>query len=126
MTLHYLATRILVTLGPASNSRDMIKTLALAGASAFRLNFSHGTQDMHKETYDYVRDVAKELNLPLTILADLQGPKLRVSTVKKGTELKPGDQFVFDNIDEIGDSKRVYLPHPEIFDAILPGHRMLV
>jgi len=126
MTLNYLATRILVTLGPASNSRDMIKILALAGANAFRLNFSHGTQDMHKETYDHVRDVAKELNLPLTILADLQGPKLRVSTVKKGTELKPGDQFIFDNVDKIGDAKRVYLPHPEIFEAILPGHRMLV
>ncbi|MGB2098007.1 MAG: pyruvate kinase, partial [Candidatus Puniceispirillales bacterium] len=65
MTTPYLATRILATLGPASHSRDMIKTLALEGASAFRLNFSHGTQDMHKDTYNHIRDVANELNRPI-------------------------------------------------------------
>ena len=126
MTTNPVATRILATLGPASDSRAMIKTLALAGANAFRLNFSHGTQDMHKKTYQHIRDVAIELDMPLTILADLQGPKLRISTVKKGTELKIGARFIFDDQDKIGDAKRVYLPHPEIFDAILPGHRMLV
>lgn len=126
MTIPHLATRILATLGPASNSRDMIKTLALEGASAFRLNFSHGTQDMHKDTYNHIRDVAKELNRPITILADLQGPKLRISTMAEGTVLNIGDQFTFDDQDIIGDQHRVYLPHPEIFDAILPGHRMLV
>ncbi len=126
MTTPYLATRILATLGPASHSRDMIKTLALEGASAFRLNFSHGTQDMHKDTYNHIRDVANELNRPITILADLQGPKLRISRMTEGTVLKSGDEFIFDNQDKIGDQNRVYLPHPEIFDAILPGHRMLV
>ena len=73
MTTNPVATRILATLGPASNSRAMIKTLAMAGANAFRLNFSHGMQDMHKKTYKNIRDVAIELDIPLTILADCKG-----------------------------------------------------
>ena len=122
----HLSTRILATLGPASHSPAMIKKLAEEGATAFRLNFSHGDQAMHKQTYQHIRGVEKTLGTPLAILADMQGPKLRISTIAPDTILKKGQEFVFDDNDSIGDSSRVHLPHPEIFEAIMPGNRMLV
>ena len=120
------ATRILATLGPSSNDKDTIKNLVKAGANAFRLNFSHGTHQIHKNTYNHIRTIADELGVPLGILADLQGPKLRVGTVTPDTTLTKGDRFTFDLDDKIGDAQRVFLPHREIFEAILPGQRMLV
>ena len=104
----------------------MIRSLIEAGADAFRLNFSHGEQKDHAERYKRIRKIADELGKPITILADLQGPKLRIGTVAKGTELKKGQSFKFDQTDKKGDTKRVGLPHPEIFEALLPGHRMMV
>lgn len=120
------ATRVLVTLGPASNSPAMIKRLAEAGTNAFRLNFSHGSQADHQKTYQHIRSVEKEIGRPLAILADMQGPKLRISTMAEGVVLEVGQEFTFDDKDAIGDKTRVHLPHPEIFATIAPGNRMLV
>lgn len=126
MGLSASATRILATLGPASSSEDKIRDMIAAGANAFRLNFSHGVQADHAERVRLIRSLAEECGQPIAILADLQGPKLRIGKVQDNAVLKKGATFVFDLIDEIGNDTRVLLPHREIFDAILPGHRMLV
>ena len=126
MGLSSTATRILATLGPSSSDRDTIMAMIDAGANAFRMNFSHGTQEDHANRYKIIRELAEETGQPLTILADLQGPKLRIGEVEKDVVLKKGDAFTF-QLDPIkGNAERVCLPHIEIFDAILPGHRMLV
>ena len=120
------ATRILATLGPASNDRETILEMVKAGANAFRLNFSHGEQKDHADRVDIIREIAKETGQPIAILADLQGPKLRIGEVEDGVTLKKGDKFTFQLNPIKGDQEKVCLPHPEIFEAILPGHRMMV
>src|ERR1700704_6387306 len=83
--------RILATLGPASASREMIRKLAQAGADAFRVNMSHGVHADHKKMIETIRSLEKELDRPTTILADLQGPKLRVGLFQGGAAtLEPG------------------------------------
>ena len=80
--LPFKKTKILATIGPASSSYEMIKNLAFAGANVFRLNFSHGTHEVHKEVLETIRKVNQELNCHLGILQDLQGPKIRVGEVE--------------------------------------------
>jgi pyruvate kinase len=119
--------RILATLGPASHTPTMIRRLAEAGADAFRINMSHGTHADHAKLIAAVRALEGELERPTTILADLQGPKLRVGQFVDGSaELEKGQRFVFDREDKLGDSTRVTLPHGEIFAAVEPGTRLLV
>jgi pyruvate kinase len=119
--------RILATLGPSSDTHERIKELAEAGADAFRLNMSHGTHEDHAQRIQIIRSLEKELNRPTTILADLQGPKLRVGKFANGKEeLTKGQTFVFDRDETPGDASRVTLPHKEIFEAIEAGTRLLV
>jgi len=119
--------RILATLGPASDTPEMIRALAEAGADAFRLNMSHGSHEDHKARIAAIRALEPELERPTTILVDLQGPKLRVGKFAEGkVELANGDRFVFDQDATPGDSTRVQLPHREIFQAVEPGARLLV
>lgn len=121
------ATKILATLGPASSSEDVIEALARAGADVFRLNFSHGTHDDHAARHAAIRVVEAKLGRPLGILIDLQGPKLRVGAFANGREeISKGQSFSFDRANVPGDSARVFLPHPEIFSALRPGHHLLV
>ena len=88
-------TKILATIGPSTATREKIEQLIDAGADAFRFNFSHGTHAEHKERYNIVRKLAKEKNLHITIVADMQGPKLRVGLFKNDKiELKNGQKFV--------------------------------
>jgi len=119
--------RILATLGPASNTPAMIRKLVEAGADAFRINMSHGAHPDHARLIEIIRTLEKELGRPTTILADLQGPKLRVGRFEGDkAELKAGQKFVFDRDDAPGSSRRVRLPHREIFDAVEPGTRLLI
>jgi pyruvate kinase len=119
--------RILATLGPASASADVIRALAEAGADAFRINMSHGSHADHLQLIETIRGLEKELDRPTTILADLQGPKLRVGRFAEGkARLEKGQSFVFDRSDAPGDAERVQLPHPEIFAAVEFGTRLLV
>lgn len=120
-------TKILATIGPASATKEKIAQLIDAGADAFRFNFSHGTHAEHKERYDIVRKLAKEKNLHITIVADMQGPKLRVGEFKEGKILlKEGQKFVLDMDKALGDERRVNLPHKEIFAALKPGDELLL
>ena len=113
--------KILATLGPASSDIAVIRQLFDAGADVFRLNFSHGTHDDHRARYDAVRQVEAETGRPIAILADLQGPKLRIGTFAVGkVAVRTGDTFVLDSDPTPGDATRVYLPHPELFKAANP------
>jgi len=119
--------RILATLGPSSSTPDMIRRLFLAGADAFRLNMSHGDHEGHAANVEAIRALEKEFGRPTTILADLQGPKLRVGTFAKGpVMLKTGDAFRLDRDAAPGTDRRVNLPHPEIYQALRPGSRLLL
>ena len=119
--------KIVATLGPASNDYAMIRALHEAGADVFRLNMSHGDHAEIKVRHAIIRQVEKDLNSPISILADLQGPKLRVGVFANGEEeLVPGASFRLDLDDADGDVNRVKLPHKEIFDALEPGAHLLV
>ncbi len=119
--------KIVATLGPSSNDYAMIRALHEAGADVFRLNMSHGTHDDIRARHAIIRQIEKDLDSPIAILADLQGPKLRVGSFAKGEEeLVEGDTFRLDLDPAEGDAARVCLPHPEIFAALQPGSHLLV
>src|SRR4051794_2669421 len=119
--------KILATLGPASSSPEVIRGLFEAGADVFRLNFSHGTHEDHKKRYDIIRGIEREVGRPIGVLADLQGPKLRVGTFAEGrVTLATGATFGLDLDGGPGTQKRVSLPHPEIFQALSPGVQLLL
>ena len=119
--------KIVATLGPSSSDYDTIKALHLAGADVFRLNMSHGSHEEIAERHEIIRQIEAELNSPIAILADLQGPKLRVGTFKNGVEeITENEKFRLDLKDEIGTKDRVQLPHPEIFQALHEGAHLLI
>lgn len=119
--------KILATLGPAIEDRAAIRALVDAGANLFRLNFSHGEYADHAQRYQWVREVEAELNTPIGILMDLQGPKLRVGRFAGGAvQLNKGQSFTLDLNDAPGDERRVMLPHPEIIQALEPGMSLLL
>ncbi len=120
-------TKIVATLGPASSSPERLKALFEAGADVFRLNFSHGTPDDHKRRVAQLRALEKEYKHPIAILMDLQGPKLRLGAMAKGpVELKKGQRLTLDLDKAAGTSRRVPLPHPEIFQAARPDGLLLI
>lgn len=120
------ATKILATLGYASESEEQITKLVQAGVNMFRMNFSHGTHEEHLMRITNVRAVEKRLSKPIGILADMQGPKYRIGIVEEGLSLIEGNLVQFDLDDKIGSSERLPLPHPEIFEALYPGARLLI
>ena len=120
-------TKIVATLGPASDSPEMIGRLHEAGADVFRLNMSHLPRERLREKVDVIRGVEAKAKRPIAILADLQGPKLRVGAFHgDGTHLLEGQRFTLDADEGAGDGNRVYLPHPEILSALEPGHTVLI
>ncbi|MBR0934378.1 pyruvate kinase [Bradyrhizobium jicamae] len=119
--------KIVATLGPASGTPEIIRRLVEAGADVFRLNFSHGTHEDHRKRYDIIRSVEEETGRPIGVLADLQGPKLRLGTFAEGrVQLATGDTFALDLKGGPGTRQRVSLPHPEIFQALAPGVQLLL
>ncbi len=119
--------KIVATLGPASSSKQQIRELFRAGADVFRLNFSHGTHDDHRERYETIREIEAELERPIGVLADMQGPKLRIGSVKDGeVQIKAGQRFRLDLDETTGDDRRAPLLHPEIFAALKPGTSLLI
>jgi pyruvate kinase len=119
--------KIVATLGPASSTYEMIRALHEAGADVFRLNMSHGSHAEIAERHKIIRQVETDLKSTIGILADLQGPKLRVGVFANGEEdLIEGASFRLDLKDEKGSAMRVTLPHPEIFAALEAGSHLLV
>lgn len=120
-------TKILATIGPSTASEEMIEKLVLSGVDAFRFNFSHGTHAEHAERLKIVRALSEKYGRHLTVVADLQGPKLRIGTFKTDKVLlQKGQKFVLDMLDENGDETRVQLPHKEIFAALKAGDKLLL
>ena len=121
------SAKIVATLGPASSSPEMIDTLFRAGVDVFRLNFSHGKPEEHRARYDAIRAIEKKQGRPIGVMADMQGPKLRVGTFADGkVKLETGKRFRLDLGKSPGDARRAPLPHPEIFAAIEPGVELLL
>jgi pyruvate kinase len=120
-------TKILATLGPASENPEMIAKLFQAGADVFRLNMSHLPREKLKERVEMIRAVEAKFKRPIAILADLQGPKLRVGAFEGDSAmLVPGQSFTLDADKTPGTKDRVHLPHPEILSSLEPGHTVLI
>lgn len=120
-------TRIVATLGPTSATAELVLALAHAGVDVFRLNFSHGSHDDHAKSYANVRAAEEATERPLGVLADLQGPKLRLGTfTATSVVLKKGAHFRLDRDPAPGDESRCCLPHPEIFAALDIGEDLLI
>jgi len=121
------ATKILATLGPASSAPEAIERLFLAGADAFRLNFSHGTHEQHAKRLAAIRQAEERHARPIAVVADLQGPKIRVGEMRDGeAKLSPGRPYRLDLDAAPGDEERAPLPHPEVFAALKPDMLLLL
>ncbi|WP_444843524.1 pyruvate kinase [Duganella caerulea] len=119
--------KIVATLGPASSSKEAIQALFEAGADVFRFNFSHGTHQDHQARCNIVREIERGAGRPIAILADLQGPKLRVGQFAEGrVTLVAGQEFALDRDTSPGNAQRVCLPHPELFEVIDSGQSLLL
>ena len=119
--------KIVATLGPASTDPEIIEQLFLAGVDVFRLNFSHGSADDHRARAATLREIEHKHGRPIAILADLQGPKLRVGTFEGGpVQLVVGQPFRLQLEPIAGTAQAVTLPHPEIFAALVPGAELLL
>ena len=120
-------TKIVATIGPASSTPEILMRLLQAGADVFRLNFSHGTHDDHAARIAIIRDLEKQVGHPIGILADVQGPKLRVGRFQGGRiALQTGARFTLDLNPTPGNVLRVNLPHPEIIAAARVGTSLLL
>ena len=119
--------KILATLGPASSSSDIIENIFKAGCDVFRLNFSHGSFEIHRKNLESIRNLEKKYDHSTCILADLQGPKLRVGEFEnKQEELKKGEKFILDLNSKLGNKNRVNFPHPNIYNYLTPNSILLI
>lgn len=125
--INFNKTKILATIGPASNNYETIKSLAAAGANVFRLNFSHGSHTIHQEVIQIIRRVNEEMNTHLGILQDLQGPKIRVGEVENnGVLINPGDQITITNDPVLGTSTLVSTVYQNLPNDVISGDRILI
>jgi pyruvate kinase len=119
--------KIIATLGPASGTPEKIASLFRAGADVFRLNMSHGSHEEHRARLNVIRRLEEEVGRPIGVLLDLQGPKLRIGDFMQGSvHLEKDASFRLDLDANMGNEKRVCLPHPEIFAALKPGEELLL
>lgn len=120
-------TKIVATLGPASSSVEVIKEMYDKGLNVCRLNFSHGDHGVHEENIKRVQQVNNEINSNIAILADLQGPKLRVGTMEnEGCEIKNGDKITFTNKECLGTAKKVFMTYQNFARDVKPGELILI
>lgn len=120
-------TKIVATVGPASSSKDGLLELIKAGVDVFRLNFSHGSHSEHQKVIKSILDLNREYNVHTGIMADLQGPKLRVGTMEgNGLEVAPGDIITFSNEECIGSMDKIYMSYKSFAKDVKVGERVLV
>ncbi len=120
-------TKIVCTIGPASDSEEIFRELCMAGMNVARLNFSHGTHAEHLERIRMIRKVREELKLPIAIMLDTKGPEYRVGMFENGkAELKEGDPFVFTPEKVMGNQERASVNYPKLYEDLVPGDTILV
>ena len=120
-------TKIVATLGPATADKKILKQMILEGVNVFRVNFSHAKYDTVKQIIALIRELEAELNISTAILADLQGPKLRVGVMKEEVIVQPGDEILFCTSEEFeGDSKKVHMNYKDFPKDVKKGERILL
>ena len=120
-------TKIICTIGPASESEEVLKKMCLAGMNVARLNFSHGTHEEHQQKIDTIKKVREELDLPISIMLDTKGPEYRIKTFEnKSVTLKDGDEFTLTTEDVIGNQERVSVSYEGLADDLSIGDRVLI
>ncbi len=121
-----IKTKIVATLGPATSSYEMISQLVDAGASMFRLNTSHGSEEGHAANIEIIRKISKESGKFIPILVDLQGPKIRVGNIKEPVEIKEGQEIVLEATDDINNPAIIPVDYEGIADDVKPGDKVLL
>ena len=125
MLLH--KTKIIATVGPASNTYEKLLALVQEGVNVFRLNFSHGTHEQHKSVIDHIHKINNSFPFNIAILADLQGPKLRVGEIKDNAlDLQMGDEFIFTNEPCVGTLEAIYISYPNFARDVRVGEKILL
>ncbi len=124
--IHFNRTKIIATVGPASNNKETLKQLIETGVDVFRLNFSHGTHEDHLSVVKYVRELNQELGTHVCLLQDLQGPKIRLGEVEKGTRIHKGDKFVITVANIIGNNDRASTVYTNLPKDVQPGDAILI
>ena len=119
-------TKVIATVGPASNTKEKLKELIEAGVDIFRLNFSHGTHEDHAKVIQYVRELNEELDTCICLLQDLQGPKIRIGEVEKGVKIKKGDLLTITNKEMVGNSKMVSTVYQNLVNDVQIGDMILI
>ena len=119
-------TKIVATLGPSTDSKEILTKLAREGVNVFRINFSHADYEVVKKQVGQIREINEENNWNVAILADLQGPKLRVGVMKEGTILEDGQTFTFTTIECEGDVKKAFMTYQNFPRDVKPGEQILV
>lgn len=120
-------TKIVCTIGPASDSEEMITKLVTSGMDVARLNFSHGTGDYHRTIISRLKKIRKDLRRPVAILMDLQGPKIRIGNLRGGSvELRPGQEYVLTTSSTPGDGRRVSVSLKSLPNEVSIGHPILL
>jgi len=118
--------KIVATLGPASSNKDVMLKMIEAGVNVFRINFSHGDHETHKNTIKLIQEINNEYNLNVATLADLQGPKLRIGDVEEGAFLNVGDHIEFTTHKTKGTKEKVYMNYQAFPSDVKPGERVLL
>ena len=120
-------TKIICTIGPASEKEDVLREMMLSGMNVARLNFSHGTHDEHKKKIDSIKKLRKELGLPVAIMLDTKGPEYRIGVFKDhSVELEEGQEFIFTVDDIVGDEKKVSVNYKGFAEDLKAGDTVLV
>ena len=120
-------TKIIATIGPATSSYENLKRLIESGVNVCRLNFSHGSHEDHKKVIDFVRQINGELDVHTGLLADLQGPKIRVGEIENGSiKINPGDEIYFTSTECIGNKEKIWVSYPGFAKDVKAGEMILL
>ncbi len=123
---HNKKTKIVATLGPATSTKEILTDLAKSGVNVFRINFSHADYDIVKTRVQQIREINEENGFNVAILADLQGPKLRVGVMEEGVELKEGDEFIFTTEECVGNKEKAFMTYERFPKDVKKGEQILV
>jgi pyruvate kinase len=120
-------TKIVATVGPACDNYDSMVELVKAGVNVFRLNFSHGSHEDKKKIIEIIRKINETLPYNIAILADLQGPKLRVGEIENNAlAIIPGDKLTFTNVKCVGTKKQIYVSYTDLYKDVVPGNLIMI